>query len=579
MDITVYEAARKGDVQSLKHLFTGDSAVDVNQRDGNGLSALIHAVRNHKSEAIRFLLQQPGVDVDLADTKGQTPYVELGAGVLLELQSFNHRRRIIICCDGTWNDREAEQPFTNVTRILDCIDTAGFGDHPMQRFEQLVYYMDGIGTGTTWVGARVDGAFGTSIARKICEAYRVLCSLYVMSADQIVLIGFSRGAFTALCLANFVNDVGLLQPDSMNEELPKLFQLWYTGKHKVTPETPRETTELETLCTDLAKQGRLRKSIKINALALWDTVKSLVTLQGWIPFSKKPTDTPFHFINDQVPQCVHRAYQALALQEARKDFQPLVLTSSNEDQLKQCWFLGSHCDIGGGDGNNGLANIALCWMIAQLQGSIEFKQVATWDSTGGGRVLDGATILEGDARNDTGDSAELTPSWTTTISGYLSYNSLTWFWVPRGSVVRRIGGRRTVTGTTTIDSYERIHFSVQALIALQSQQWKLSVPSLDPFEFCQAPSPNPPVIHEAMRRQFWKRKVGEPGVEIEEDTVKYWEQAMLERWLDRDLAHLEEMGRAFARHHPTAHVEPGQNPWSVLMFERHLIHGENTEQH
>lgn len=245
MDITIYEAARNGHVQSLKRLFTGDSAVDVNQRDSNGLSALIHAVRNHRSEATQFLLQQPGIDVDLADNKGQTPLwyaafsasedglwqlvragssvtaasiegdtplhaicrqrmrthatvrmirslvthgadpycvnhhdetpfsiaestieeARLDCSMLLELESFDHRRRIIICCDGTWNDRETEQPFTNVTKILDCIDTAGFGDHPKQRFQQLVYYMDGIGTGTTWVGARVDGVFGTSKKR------------------------------------------------------------------------------------------------------------------------------------------------------------------------------------------------------------------------------------------------------------------------------------------------------------------------------------------------------------------------------------------------------------------------------
>ena len=71
----------------------------------------------------------------------------------------DQHRRIIICCDGTWNDRETDQPLTNVTRIQSCLavrDTRG-----EERYEQLSYYIDGIGAGTTWGGAIHDGSTGS----------------------------------------------------------------------------------------------------------------------------------------------------------------------------------------------------------------------------------------------------------------------------------------------------------------------------------------------------------------------------------------------------------------------------------
>lgn len=70
-------------------------------------------------------------------------------------------RRIIICCDGTWNDRETRDPFTNVSKIINCIATMGQEDGKV--YHQIPIYLDGIGTGTTWFGKRLDGATGASM--------------------------------------------------------------------------------------------------------------------------------------------------------------------------------------------------------------------------------------------------------------------------------------------------------------------------------------------------------------------------------------------------------------------------------
>ena len=87
--------------------------------------------------------------------------IPLEQGTSYESEDFvdsDQHRRIIICCDGTWNDRETNQPFTNVTRIQSCLAVRDKrGD---ESYEQLSYYIDGIGTGSTWGGAIHDGSTG-----------------------------------------------------------------------------------------------------------------------------------------------------------------------------------------------------------------------------------------------------------------------------------------------------------------------------------------------------------------------------------------------------------------------------------
>jgi hypothetical protein len=76
------------------------------------------------------------------------------------------------------------------------------------------------------------------------------------------------------------------------------------------------------------------------------------------------------------------AFHALALDETRIPFQttlwfqPTSSTLTNGQArpdpdawttiLKQVWFSGGHCDVGGGKSDSRLSNIALAWMISQL---------------------------------------------------------------------------------------------------------------------------------------------------------------------------------------------------------------------
>lgn len=46
--------------------------------------------------------------------------------------------------------------------------------------------------------------------------------------------------------------------------------------------------------------------------------------------------------------------------------------SQNIPDLQQCWFLGYHRDIGGGQKKDSLAQLALIWMISKLNAYLRF---------------------------------------------------------------------------------------------------------------------------------------------------------------------------------------------------------------
>ncbi|KAL2673723.1 hypothetical protein Neosp_012166 [[Neocosmospora] mangrovei] len=441
------------------------------------------------------------MDKVMAKLKVQWKYAQ---PLLVELASWNFvYRRAIVCCDGTWNDRETEQPFTNVTKLISCI--ASEANSRDARYEQIPYYIDGIGTGTTWMGSRTAAVSGEGITRKIREGYRHLCSTYRFEGDQIVLIGFSRGAYTIHCLAKFVSEVGLLGQAVVNKELPTIFEQWCQGQSAVAG----GDSDLAKRCDELSRNGKLRRDVKIEVLAAWDMVKSLKTsLLSW--------NEPFPFVDGRLPPNVKKAYHALALDERRKHFQPVILSSNKKDQLKQCWFLGSHSDIGGGGDNGGLANVSLCWMISQISDAVEFSEEAIWDTTEDGSVLD---IEAGEGIPDTNGNNSL---GLLKIVNLTKSDSFTFFWRAFGSVLRQPGSRQG--HTDGFKTYEKMHFSVQALPAIASAARTPSKSlALENFTYDnQGP------------RWIPKLKDGKTST-IREDMVCIYESNMLHRWMDRDL--------------------------------------------
>lgn len=87
----------------------------------------------------------------------------------------------------------------------------------------------------------------------------------------------------------------------------------------------------------------------------------------WMP---QKSSKEYAFVNTNVESNIEYAFQALALDERRGPFAPTIWAAPKNPpkELKQTWFRGVHCDVGGGAYfDQESANLSLAWMITQLE--------------------------------------------------------------------------------------------------------------------------------------------------------------------------------------------------------------------
>ena len=75
------------------------------------------------------------------------------------LMDIAPKKKIIICCDGTWYSENFARPLTNVSRISRSIRPVYQGD-VYGDIAQVVYYQPGVGTGTSKAANLVEGVTG-----------------------------------------------------------------------------------------------------------------------------------------------------------------------------------------------------------------------------------------------------------------------------------------------------------------------------------------------------------------------------------------------------------------------------------
>ena len=149
-------------------------------------------------------------------------------------------KRIILICDGTWNDATAlkknDPIWTNPQRLADCIRAFDKSEN----MAQCVIYLRGVGTTTSWLLNHREGIFGKckstrlsigegnhsiysilAIKECILLGYHQICLNWTSHNDQIILVGFSRGGYVAMAIARLLQDVGIKKihytPQSMDE--------------------------------------------------------------------------------------------------------------------------------------------------------------------------------------------------------------------------------------------------------------------------------------------------------------------------------------------------------------------------
>lgn len=250
-------------------------------------------------------------------------------------------KRLVVCCDGTWNNADSRGAETNVSRIARAVRGSSGGT------QQVTLYLRGVGSTGIALQKLVGGAFGEGVDDNIRSAYMFLAQNYE-PGDAIFLFGFSRGAFTARSLAGFIGACGLLKRQSLGD-LAAAWTYYRTAPHR-SPED---------FCRTCPSDAHV--AVDIAFLGVWDTVGAL-GIPGTMLNELTARDTQFH--DTRPSRIIRTGRHALAVDEHRDEFEPTLWTGTQPPgcDIRQVWFAGAHSDVGGGYQDRRLADIPLRWM-------------------------------------------------------------------------------------------------------------------------------------------------------------------------------------------------------------------------
>jgi len=289
-------------------------------------------------------------------------------------------KRLVVCCDGTWRRLEGAS-LTNIGRIACAVAPRDADGNP-----QLVAHVDGVGTGRG--GGRlakafdrtIGGAFGSGLDDTLAEAYRFLVLNYE-PGDEIVIFGYSRGAFTARSLAGLVRKCGVLTRENakwiaraldfyrdaeIKPDAPESFD--FRARH--APHVVVDTEEAAWRNTRLGGDWSGTQVLTIAYVGVFDTVGAL-----GVPslFGETPLFSRRHRFHDlKLSSHVAAARHAVAIDERRRAFKPTLWAnlatlngpaSGRDAPYQQRWFPGVHGAVGGGGTDTGLSSHALWWLL------------------------------------------------------------------------------------------------------------------------------------------------------------------------------------------------------------------------
>lgn len=196
---------------------------------------------------------------------------------------------------------------------------------------------------------------GKGINRQIERAYGVVASRY-RPGDQIVLVGYSRGAYAVRSLAGVIDIVGLVKADCATvRAVRQAYRHYRTGGRSATVQAFRDH-----YCHDDAP---------VEAVAVWDTVKALGLR---MPIVWRWAQTQHDFHNHALGPHIRNGFHALAIDERREAYAPVMWACPVgwKGHMEQVWFRGNHGDVGGQvwqhPAARPLANIPLVWMLDRL---------------------------------------------------------------------------------------------------------------------------------------------------------------------------------------------------------------------
>lgn len=255
----------------------------------------------------------------------------------------------VVLMDGTFASL-ADGRRSSIGRIHRLL-TGQLGKMPAGRIR--IHY----GMGQQWTRWRTlpDLAMGRILETRISEAYGWLATGY-RPGDRIFMLGYSRGAFAVRSLAGMIDRIGLLHAEAATERHIRLAWRYYKqgGTAKAMAAFRRR---------------RCHAQAPIRMVGCFDTVMALGLR---LPVLWMLTEPRFRFHDAHLGQGIQHGFHALALDETRAAFAPLLWDDDHAaGRVQQMWFRGAHPDIGGQlsgfEFARPLANIPLVWMLDRAE--------------------------------------------------------------------------------------------------------------------------------------------------------------------------------------------------------------------
>jgi uncharacterized protein (DUF2235 family) len=306
--------------------------------------------------------------------------------------------KIVVLSDGTGNS-SAKVWRTNVWRTFELLDLTGS--------DQVAMYDDGVGTSSFLPLALVGGAFGWGLKRNVIDLYKFICRNYPPKIDadnpapKIYGFGFSRGAFTIRVLVGLILNQGLApyySEEDLHVRARSAYRAFRGDKfhsilHIETIFRVIRDAAFSLLDKSLRRErpngSDNRKVEQIEFLGLWDTVAAYGLPIDEMTRGVSQWIWPLELPDRVLSKAVQRARHAIAIDDARTTFHPVLWTEENEvrvasrdnnirwikdERISQVWFAGAHANVGGGYPDDALAYIPLYWIMKEAQErGIKFK--------------------------------------------------------------------------------------------------------------------------------------------------------------------------------------------------------------
>jgi hypothetical protein len=283
-------------------------------------------------------------------------------------------KNIILCSDGTGN-KGGYGKDTNVYKLYKSVDI----HHP--DYPQITYYDNGVGTQSNKYLRALTEAFGFGFQANVCDLYEFLVRNYE-PGDAIYIFGFSRGAATVRALTGFLYACGLVNryddqgqeksSDSLRTDITEAVNAY--EKIRINHQ-PADAFKANKALHDA--QYVPEGVLPIKFIGVLDTVSALGFPRDWsitfdwiFGFLDKFFDHifPHNFYDYELNVSIENAYQALAIDDERKTFRPMVWNESANGfsgVVEQVWFSGAHSNIGGGYPRTGLSDVSMDWMLVR----------------------------------------------------------------------------------------------------------------------------------------------------------------------------------------------------------------------